>query len=566
MIKLHRNYFLQALLFVLAVVGMNSCSCNSKETIEDKLTYLVSDDADVIMTGDISRALSALEISVKDDKLVLPDYLLDFVSTAGGRRSARELDESTDLIKGIDYTNAIVALRFEGEVPDMLISFNVTDEDEFYKSLTDINEDFDIEESGDYKVITNNEKAAFLIKDNLATFVIEHGNPADVDDAVELLDKWIAKAEESPLADWKKSYLTQPAIFSAWYGFGMLNEANPYAMQKLQEQLDAAGVDFKFDELSCGIRLDLAGSSAKANITMFDSNGEVMKNPCAGTFDTSLLDYAISTDYVAASVAINEKGINSFVKAFRTIISKEIESRRNSAYYDSWDEQYISQLTEMSNVVVSLAESFDGNAMVALGTAPGVTLSGSNFTEPSTYHFVAAVKCKPGKTRQIYDLLCQGLDAACASSANNYYDAPIAADSVAVAPAAEAVEVAAPAANFGDSYSNRMRVQNGYNSNYDPIYTYINLYAKIEGNTIVFSNAPISRNGGSNFDRNVFGSNATAVQINLDKDSPLLSAFDLPCGVDATITATDTFDMDITFSGTSQNFVPALVKIINGFN
>lgn len=560
MIKLHKNYFLQALLFVLAVVGMNSCSCNSKDTIEDKLNYLVPDNADIILTGDISRAMSALEISAEDGKIVLPEYFLDFVSTTVDRRAAREIEENTDYIKGIDFTNAIMAMRLADRRPDVVAAFNITDEDEFYNALTDINEDFEIEESGDYKVITYDERAAFLIKDGLATVFFEEGEPLEVDDAVEALDKWIAKVEESPLADWKKTYLTQPAIFGAWYNIGTLSDLEPKAKREFQNLLDAQNIDLKLADLSCGLRFDLAGPSAKANFTLFEKDGEIVKNPCAGTFDTALLDYATPTDYVAASVAFSDKGMKNFINAYKSIINQQINERRQSPYYDSWDEQYISELQGISEIVTNIAESFDGNAMVAMGTASDATLSGSDLLDPNTYHFVAAVKCKPGKAREIYNMMCMGIDAACAQSAET-------TDSAMVAPTAEVAPAVVPAAkDYADSYNNRIRFENGYDSNYNSTYSYIDLYAKIEGNTIIFSNASISRKGGSNFDRNIFGSNAIALQVNLDKDSPLLKAFDLPCGINATITATDTFDMDITFSGTSQNFVPAIFKIISGLN
>lgn len=548
--KLYKNYLLQALLFIVAVVGMNSCSCNKETGIEDKIKVLVSDDVDMVITGDAARLLAALEIQDKDGTLELPDYLTELISETAGRRAVGQMEEGLSNIKGIDYTNSLFAARVHGERPDMIFAFNVTDVDDFYNSLVDIDEDFDLEEEGDYKVITESEKAIFLIKDGLAVALFKNARLMGSEKAVDELEKWKEKAQDKPLADWKLAYLKEPAVTNMWAGFEFAAKMNRGDFAEAQNMYAEMGGKGKIADMSMGIRFDLDGNSAKLGAVVFNSDGTSVSLPYAGKFDTNLLDYATANDYVAGSIALNDNAMQIMRKVVSDEVGKDVRYYRNMANeygYDHYMYQYYMERAiearAQSESIMTLVDAIEGNAMMAAGTRSDVALGEISMDNINDLHFVLAFNCKAGKAKDVYNTICTAVDAMTGN------------DSTYVA-------------NYGSSYNTRIRIDSRYDYNtYTYRDVYMGFYARVDGNTVILSNAPIEKAGGPNFDRNLFASSCMAVQFNAEKTSTLLGKYDLPCGfaLNASLGTTATAEVTASLPGTYQLFVPALCKIFAAF-
>ncbi|MDE6396575.1 MAG: hypothetical protein K2K84_04830, partial [Muribaculaceae bacterium] len=129
-------------------------------------------------------------------------------------------------------------------------------------------------------------------------------------------------------------------------------------------------------------------------------------------------------------------------------------------------------------------------------------------------------------------------------------------------------EVGKPMANYPDKHTVRVQTGARYNWELDDYeYSYMNVYAQKNGNTVVVSNAPITDKGSNNFTAAEFGDKTSMVKIIMPKNLPNLGGIKLPNGFVLSAWGGDVAQGTLQFSitGTEEKLVPSLVDMALSF-
>lgn len=507
--KIFRSYFFQALLFVAAVVAMQSCSCNKLESPADKLDDCVPDDVDMVIVGDVARVLEQAGIGVKDGGLELPGYLTDAIDFFNGDSEIVAETLGTDI--GIDWTNAVFAAKgISTGDPDAIICFNVTDEDKLYSAMEGLSDKIEKDQEDDYITIGDH-SGSILIKDHTGWMVMSDGRPLAGEKAVKMLEKWREKAQKKPLADWKKQYLTQQAAVTMLISGREIRdrEANQGAMLVTGEPMAGSWI---------GATVDFDGSSLRCAMTMFGKDGKTLPDNMVGAINTDLLKYAGKDALVA--VAGNLKPV-----AISTIAARELSSIRNDYRYHGYYYSTSHYLEMKEKFWEQIPTHVNGTVMAFVGMdhqhKPSVTV---------------AVECKSAQAAQELESSLREM----VMSKEGQIDVPV------EVPAAE-----------GDSIAQPVRAYP-----YTP--EQLGCYTRTDGNVLVVSTEPAQQGANNRFDADVFNGKGVAAQVIFDNKGDLLGGYDLPYGMD--IKASAGTDMDVkasvTLTDTQMNIIPAFVKTI----
>lgn len=515
--KLLRNFFVQALVFVATVLCMHSCSCDGDRSLEAKLKF-ISDDADFVVVVNLEKLMTEADITVEDDQLVLPDYLTK-ASSAIDKNMKKALNKVSDF-KGLDFTQVVVAgwdIFDEGDYDPrtdkwvrgkarVMAIFNITDEDDFFKSVEAENSKATLEKDGDYKYVDmGGSYPRIYIKDKMAIMV-------EGKDDAEFIDERIEKAESKPLQEWKVKYLgNEENIATALIAGKAIDEVMGSEQSKTINRM----LDAELSTVWVGIDASLKGPTLNASASVMDKEGKVLENKYAGVINTDLLKYVHPNDLLV--VASGVKSMEGLSQVPDYMISSQLRPM-------------VRALTGLTNV----------STMMSFG--PRTNQSISNFG-PTSVRVTMALSANGSEVRDVYNYLCAWMEYVQVSMSSSYYmDEPVYGHQN----------------DYPTTYS--LTVPVGYSES-------MTINAELDGNTVIVSNETISRGGSVNYEASEFSGKALMVKGVLPKNLSQLKEFELPYGVVATLSMENTMKIDacVAMTGTDDKFLTALCNMISNF-
>lgn len=475
---------------LICAAVMMLASCGNNTSVSDKIKEYIPDDCMMVVSGDVERALGQLNCKTNSDgQIELPDELSQLTSYD------KDINKLLDF-KGIDWNNVVVGVRDKGEKLSALVIFSVTDIDTFCKSMKDAEDDetLEVDKDGDYTTF-GDKRHVIALKDNLGFLAIKNGTLVKQSKAASTIDEWRDNAKESPLADWKLDYMTQNRIFNMLIDGkkvgNMLMDFMPYGINSLpsMEYLTKGFMGFHMD--ADGPRITMGGE-------FMDADGKTKTIPQAGSFDASLLAYASPKD----------------IMAFGTGFGSTKDMALGFGALPGMNKQMLEQLQAVYDL-------FDGSSL--MGAAGPLNGLGS-FTDPQydNWHFVAAAKLKGDNASKAKDLIAM---------------LAAAADSAAVTGNEMVLNI--PVKYFYDDFDYEYSEPDFYGDDYvqQPKITYGKLYIKQEGDVLVVSNAPISKQSNS-FKAGEFEGKCGEFQFALTKsDLKEYSGLEIPFGVSFVVDA-----------------------------
>ena len=469
---------------LICAAVMMLASCGNNTPVSDKIKEYIPDDCMMVVSGDVERALGQLNCKTNSDgQIELPDELSQLTSYD------KDINKLLDF-KGIDWNNVVVGVRDKGEKLSALVIFSVTDIDTFCKSMKDAEDDetLEVDKDGDYTTF-GDKRHVIALKDNLGFLAIKNGTLVKQSKAASTIDEWRDNAKESPLADWKLDYMTQNRIFNMLIDGkkvgNMLMDFMPYGINSLpsMEYLTKGFMGFHMD--ADGPQITMGGE-------FMDADGKTKTIPQAGSFDASLLAYASPKD----------------IMAFGTGFGSTKDMALGFGALPGMNKQMLEQLQAVYDL-------FDGSSL--MGAAGPLNGLGS-FTDPQydNWHFVAAAKLKGDNASKAKDLIAM---------------LAAAADSAAVTGNEMVLNI--PVKYSYDDFDYEYSEPDFYGDDYvqQPKITYGKLYIKQEGDVLVVSNAPISKQSNS-FKAGEFEGKCGEFQFALTKsDLKEYSGLEIPFGV-----------------------------------
>lgn len=475
---------------LICAAVMTLASCGNNTSVSDKIKEYIPDDCMMVVSGDVERALGQLNCKTNSDgQIELPDELSQLTSYD------KDINKLLDF-KGIDWNNVVVGVRDKGEKLSALVIFSVTDIDTFCKSMKDAEDDetLEVDKDGDYTTF-GDKRHVIALKDNLGFLAIKNGTLVKQSKAASTIDEWRDNAKESPLADWKLDYMTQNRIFNMLIDGkkvgNMLMDFMPYGINSLpsMEYLTKGFMGFHMD--ADGPQITMGGE-------FMDADGKTKTIPQAGSFDASLLAYASPKD----------------IMAFGTGFGSTKDMALGFGALPGMNKQMLEQLQAVYDL-------FDGSSL--MGAAGPLNGLGS-FTDPQydNWHFVAAAKLKGDNASKAKDLIAM---------------LAAAADSAAVTGNEMVLNI--PVKYSYDDFDYEYSEPDFYGDDYvqQPKITYGKLYIKQEGDVLVVSNAPISKQSNS-FKAGEFEGKCGEFQFALTKsDLKEYSGLEIPFGVSFVVDA-----------------------------
>lgn len=475
---------------LICAAVMMLASCGNNTSVSDKIKEYIPDDCMMVVSGDVERALGQLNCKTNSDgQIELPDELSQLTSYD------KDINKLLDF-KGIDWNNVVVGVRDKGEKLSALVIFSVTDIDTFCKSMKDAVDDetLEVDKDGDYTTF-GDKRHVIALKDNLGFLAIKNGTLVKQSKAASTIDEWRDNAKESPLADWKLDYMTQNRIFNMLIDGkkvgNMLMDFMPYGINSLpsMEYLTKGFMGFHMD--ADGPQITMGGE-------FMDADGKTKTIPQAGSFDASLLAYASPKD----------------IMAFGTGFGSTKDMALGFGALPGMNKQILEQLQAVYDL-------FDGSSL--MGAAGPLNGLGS-FTDPQydNWHFVAAAKLKGDNASKAKDLIAM---------------LAAAADSAAVTGNEMVLNI--PVKYSYDDFDYEYSEPDFYGDDYvqQPKITYGKLYIKQEGDVLVVSNAPISKQSNS-FKAGEFEGKCGEFQFALTKsDLKEYSGLEIPFGVSFVVDA-----------------------------
>lgn len=483
---------------------MMLASCGNSTSVSNKIKEYIPDDCMMVMSGDAARVLGQLNCKTNSDgQIELSDELSQLAS------NDNDLEKFLDF-KGVNWDNIVVGIRGKGAKMSALVIFSVTDIDTFCKSMKDASndEDLEVDEDGGYTTI-GDKNHVIALKDKLGFLAIKNGTLVKRSKAAATIDEWRDNAKESPLADWKVDYMTQNRIFNMLIdgkkmGDMIMSDFMPYGIK------DLPSMEYLTKGL-LGFHMDADGPQITMGGEFMDAEGQIKTIPQCGSFDASLLAYASPKDIMAFGAGFGST--KDMAMGFGALpgMNRDILMQLQAVY-----------------------DLFDGASfMGAAGPLNGLT----SFTnmQYDNWHFVLAAKFKgdnASKAKDMLAMLAAATDSAVANGNEMVLNIPV---------------------NYSyDDFDYDYSEPDFYGDDYvpQPKITYGKLYIKQEGDVLVASNAPISKQSNT-FKAGEFEGKAGEFQIALTKaDLQKYSGLVIPFGL--------SFVIDAPKGGGSCNAVLAL--------
>lgn len=471
---------------------MTLASCGNSSSVSNKIKEYIPDDCMMVLSGDVERVLGQLNCKTNsDEQIELSDELSQLASYD------KDINKLLEF-KGIDWNNVVVGVRGKGEKMSVLVIFSVTDIDTFCKSMKDAEDDetLEVDKDGDYTTF-GDKRHVIALKDNLGFLAIKNGTLVKQSKAASTIDEWRDNAKESPLADWKLDYMTQNRIFN------MLINGKKMADIIMSDYMMIPGIkNMPYMEYLTkgfmGFHMDADGPRITMGGEFMDADGKTKTIPQAGSFDASLLAYASSKD----------------IMAFGAGIGSTKDMAQGFGALPGMNKQMLEQLQAVYDL-------FDGSSLMgAAGPLNGL----ESFTNMkyNNWHFVLAAKLKgdnASKAKDMLAMLAAATDSAVATGNEMVLNIPV---------------------DYSyDDFDYEYSEPDFYGDDYvpQPKITYGKLYIKQEGNVLVMSNAPISKQSNS-FKAGEFEGKCGEFQFALTKsDLKEYSGLEIPFGVSFVVDA-----------------------------
>jgi hypothetical protein len=487
---------LSKMMLALLVVGLAFASCSSSESIKDKLNNYVANDANVIMVGDLQKLLDVTGTKANDKgQLELSDNMNSLINQTMAKSDRKFLDNVLDF-EGIDYSNVVVAFKIaNNEFKYCELIFSVVDDKTFAKSLDDY--EFEADEDEGFSTYTK-DGASILVKGSTGFMIISKEGPLKSSKAIAQLQKiQDSIKDDSAIAGWKVDYLTQDALMRVLVDGKMFAQAMQQAASRsygsnrgtIAQFLDMM-TDAKLDKAFFGLGLNVKDATATLDSKVFDSEGKDFKVEGQAKFDNALLKYTTKDDIAAVAFAadVNSKSFKKQLAAFDQL-----------------------GFGSESETIKAFVNDLGGSIFMA-GGPKSWNYFGGKYTD---FHFIIAFNVKSGKGAQFLSRL-EGL------WAQN---------------GVEGVE------RVGANYDKiRVAVGGHYEESEEYYYgewvnDYGDLFVKVDGDYIIFSNEAITTANGGKFNKDVFNGGSFACSLVIDKAD--LKQFNIPFGV--------------TFNGKAEN-------------
>lgn len=511
----------KSLWIALTVVGVSLMTACSSGSSADKLSKYVPDDVDVVVVGDLKRAIEATGSTI-DGGTVKPSAALEDLLSALSSRERDKLDEVLSF-KGMDWNNCVFAVKIKSAGADMLLLWSVADELEFAKSFADLNDDVDVDrDAGDGYVTVGDDYQSIVLKDGVAALVLRNGRGLKASRAISALEGWAEDADETPLAGWKKDRLAGKHVLNAMVDMKRLSKlaenTGEFRMLAAKSKEIKKYIDM-YKKSVITLYFDIDGKSAIAEGSAFDQDGNDMELPYKGKLDTGLLKFGSKADIAAAGWSSTKE----MVKYLRELLPASGNITDNLTVADAFD-----------NILGGL----DGSVMIMAGPT---TTDAKKLQKIDGWNIVAAAQYKDNKA---------------ASKALNQ-----------LTELAEMAQLQIAAHTPGSKLE--FDIVTGYNYNYDldwyddnyrtPIITRICLL--VDGNVLAVSNDKIGKEGASVNGDEIKGALA-GMEIELSKKHELMEMVGAPFGVQAYAKGEgNTARYEVTLTDTDKDFIPAILEL-----
>ena len=511
---------------VLAAITLLAtlASCSTKaESIEDKIKKYISDDVDVVVALDLKRTLDAAEItSDEEGSLELPGYLSQFTKDMLSQSEKKALNKFLDF-KGFDWSNTVLGVKISGKDADNakaegILVFSVKDDDTFVDALeseTDMSKD----EDEDGFTVLSHKKVTVLIKDKVGFLVFNQKGICKSSTAAEIINTWEDEADDKALAEWKLNLLKQEKVCKALVNIKPIYDlAMNSASSRDKEQIKSMGMD-KLGSSFGYFDVDVNGLTASLGIKVLDNSGKAFSVPGinTGKIDGSLLDYASSTDIMAAGIGLGD--------------NNELVNRlAENGFISRSDVGVVNQIATIFN---------NSSAVIAAGPADGI----KSFIRPDlgNWHMMLAIRfANSSNAESFIELL--------GSSIMN--GSTVSSD---------------VAGNMSMTVATGMSSEYNYSTGeYETVGTnFKTFYLKHNGSDVVISNSPISRSQQCRLDKSALNGKVFALVADFNKSHPILEQFGMPFGAKALATATASeANVSVSLTGVSGKLIPVLMKFI----
>lgn len=542
--KLLHNYLFKTLLFVAAVLSMQSCSCNEEKndncaTTEQKVTNILSDDVMFAFSGDIDRLFTALDVTVENGVPQLPQYMNDLNNVFLSKSNRQQLDEMLNSLKGLQYSNFIAGVKLNADNAEMLAIFSLDNEVDFANNLTD--NGYTKSSDNGYDIFSCDD-VQFLLQGKTAYLTF-----GESEKAVEIVGSWTKAAEQNPLQSWKKDLLVEKHVCTLLCNLNALkNSLTPQQMQAIFTDSTLSKLPFEIWDKTVSIVADLDGTTVSLTSDMFEADGKPMQPGWNGNFDTTLMQYAAESDMIAIGGSLNNDGAKIILDQIDVNI-EYIESQLadyGKYYPRSAKEQmdFALQLLKYQRQAVAVVEQYgsDKGYFGSCGLAGQCDLFNFNPLDPANYHVVFAIGLKPEKSAQAFAEICGVLDKVKYGQSTR----------------------------TGNAYSCKIAIPVGYDSYGNPTNIMIDINMALDGNTLAISNAPIVKNDKNNFDAQLFAGSLGALQIVVPQNHPLLSLAGVDAGIDIRLFFWNNAKsgLTVTTAGAGDKFIPGLCDLLLGFS
>lgn len=517
---------LTAVMAMLAVMFVTSCS-SSEETVADKLGAYISDDADLIVSGDLSRFIAATGSKVNEEtQQIEPSSELEsLIQETMSKHDRAELDKVLNF-EGADWSNAVMAFKFKDQLKsvDAMLIFSVTDADKFAKNLSDEVSSLDVAEEDDY-VTVSNDKVAIMLKDKIGFVCLKNSKPCKASSAAEMIESWKEAADEKPLAEWKSKHITSDHVVNFYLNSKKIAQNiddDPYLKRQIKENPAFTPIYNSWKSGATLGYLDIEKQSVSVQLSFVDKDGKEIKTPLNGTIDTSLLKYGNSNDIAACGMA-NTKDL---VEAMRQYAAKE----------------GLTSDAEFNMLFNGLFGKLDGSILLMGGPK---TSNLNDLDEWEGYNFVAAATYRDGGAAEALANVSQLMEMAIQGGTNDF-----------------AIVTSTPNELVFDFVTGYEYPDYDYYA--DPVRKTMRIYVKVYGNDLVMSNDPIQATGAAIGAADLKGASG-AMGFVLNKNGKLLSNLNLNFGVKGYLkTNGATTTLELSLVDTNLDIVGAIMSVLGG--
>lgn len=440
------------------------------------LLKMIPAETDLVVTIDGKQILQSAGCKLTGNGLEFPRVIEKLMKSMS--KKEQETLEYIAQAKCFNIDQAVFAVnmvndtRYSNHNPDVSEAFvliSITDKNEVVKFFEELDKDFDFDEEKGYQVCSMGWRDFIIVEDNYFWFYVgsRHVFGDNYDD--EISDSEVVKRIEKIKSNAQKS-----SVADISYKRDVLAGGNAAALMFDSKNLsDILGMEWgeylgdkKYNELKVGVVANLEKESISLNAKLFDKDGgEIAWAPGLGEINGSLAKYLNNDDMFVMATAVDPDF------SWEKYISL-IEEKTNEQVP-----------TEIRGEIVKWLSALKGTVMYAVGFESLDKLIESKFTG---LNVMAIVEMKDGKAKEAIDEL----------------------------------------AKLGTLLGGEMIKKDGSALEINADNIKLKLEEK-DGN-LVLSNRQLKEQGNENIPNSFFDGKATAMILNINKDSDIAELFELP--------------------------------------